>query len=141
MSTFTTTATVCKVNTELGLVFGYAIVCNIHGEPYFDNDSSGVPDHIPEDAMLKSATDFMLNSRVGNDMHVHGPDGEPVPDGTVVFAFPMTADIAAALDIKVEKTGLLIAMKPSPDVLAKFKSGEYRGFSIGGKRICDEAVE
>jgi len=28
-------------------------------------------------------------------------------------------------------------VKPSPSVLAKFASGEYTGFSIGGERIND----
>jgi hypothetical protein len=110
-----------KVDAELGLVFGFAIVCKRDGQEYFDLQG----DHITERAMLGAAADFMLHSRASGEMHEW-------PDGTVVFAFPLTTDIAKALDITTKQTGLLIAMKPSPEVLAKFKSGEYTGFSIGG---------
>ena len=124
-------ADVLKVDTNLGLVFGYAIVCQQNGEDYFDKQG----DHIPEDSMLKAATDFMLNSRAAKEMHA----GER--QGDIVFAFPLTSEIAKALGIETEKTGLLIAMKPSsPGVLEKFRDGTYRGFSIGGKRLQSEIV-
>ena len=113
---------VAKVDSELGLVFGFAIVCKRDGQDYFDLQG----DHIPEAAMLKAAADFMLHSRVSGDMHERS-------DGTVVFAFPLTTDIAEALDLSTKQTGLLIAIKPSSDVLGKFRSGEYTGFSIGGQ--------
>ena len=133
MSEFHTqaSAAVCKVDEALGLVFGFAIVSKVDGEDYFDSQG----DNIPEDSMLKAATDFMLNSRVAKDMH----DGDQI--GSVVFAFPMTTDVAKALDIQTNKTGLLIGMKPSADILAKYKSGEYSGFSIGGMRGDDEEVD
>lgn len=124
-----TEAQLVKVDPGLGLVFGFAVVSTLGGEPYFDTQG----DHVTEDAMLKAATDFMVNSRVSADMHARTKDEKAVvPDGTVVFAFPLTTEIAKALDIKTEKTGLLIAMKPSAGVLAKFKDGTYTGFSIGG---------
>ena len=110
---------------------GYTIVCAEDGEPYFDLQG----DHIPEEAMLKAALDFMEHSQMACEMH----DGEPA--GTVVFAFPMTADIAKALDIEAKKTGLIIAMRPGPSMLAKFQSGELTGFSIGGLRIEDEELD
>lgn len=118
-------------NDALGLVFGWAIVCKGEdGKDYFDSQD----DHIPEDTMLREAADFMQNSRMSKDMHVGDQDG------AVVFAFPMTGDIAKSLKITTPQTGLLIAMKPSPDVYAKFASGEYTGFSIGGMRGEDEEV-
>jgi hypothetical protein len=123
----TKNASVVKVDEALGLVFGFAIVCKEAGEPYFDTQS----DHIPEDAMLKASTEFMLESRVSGDMHARA-------DGQVVFAFPLTEEVAKALDITTKRTGLLIAMKPSPAVFEKFKKGEYTGFSIGGSRGEDE---
>lgn len=121
---------VVKVDEGLGLVFGFAIICKRDGKDYFDVQD----DHIPEAAMLEAATDFMLHSRVSKDMHVGGADG------TVVFAFPLTSDIAKALEIESKQTGLLIAMKPSADVLGKFRDGTYTGFSIGGQRVKDEDV-
>jgi hypothetical protein len=127
---FDTEAQVFKVDDTLGLVFGWAIVCNKNGEPYFDTQG----DNIPEDAMLKASADFMQNSRVAKDMH----QGDQI--GPVVFAWPMTAEIAKAMGIETDTTGLMIAMLPPPDVLAKFKDGSYTGFSIGGRREVDEDV-
>lgn len=121
---------VTKYDENLGLVFGWAIVCKQNGEPYFDLQG----DHIPEDAMLKAAADFMSHSRTAKEMHA----GDPV--GSVVFAFPLTEDIAKSMDIGSKQTGFMIAMKPTPEIVAKFKSGEYTGFSIGGKRLQDEKV-
>ena len=129
-------ARIVKIDKSLGLVLGYAIICKIDGQPYYDlnidPDGTRVPEHIPESAMLKAAADFMLHSRVGNEMH-RGPDS-----GTYVFAFPMTEDIAKSLGIEAKMTGLLVAYKPPPDVFAKFASGEYTGFSIEGRRLAIE---
>lgn len=125
-----------KVDDSLGLVFGYGIVCTEKGEPYYDTQG----DHIPESAMLEAAADFMLKSRASTDMHARD-DGKVVADGTIVFAFPLTADVAKAFGIQTEKTGLMVAMKPSAEVLAKFKDGTYTGFSIGGARGEHEVVE
>ncbi len=110
------------VNEELGLVFGFAIICLENGKPYYDRQD----EHVPEDVMLKAATDFMINSRVAKEMH----DGDNI--GTVVFAFPLTTEVAGAMGISTKKTGLIVAMRPSEDVLKKFKSGELTGFSVGG---------
>ena len=123
-------AAVIKIDESLGLVFGFAIVCKQLDKDYYDLQD----DHIPEDAMLKASLDFMLNSRVAKEMHT----GDEA--GAVVFAFPLTTDIAAALEITTKQTGLLIAMRPAAGMLAKFKSGEFTGFSIGGRRLLDEEV-
>lgn len=112
-----------KSDDSLGLAFGWGIICTDKGEPYYDLQE----DHIPEDVMLKALTDFMLHSRVAKEMH----DGEQI--GSVVFAFPLTKELADAYGITCEKTGMMVAMRPTADVLAKFKSGEYTGFSIGGR--------
>lgn len=131
-------AEVLKVSDELGLVFGFAIVCKQDGEEYFDIQG----DHIPEESMLKASTDFMLNSRMAGHMHERDDDGNPVPNGQVVFAFPLTTEVAKALEIETKKTGLLIAMKPdSEEILEKYRSGEYTGFSIGGSYVETEEVE
>lgn len=122
MKSFDGKAQVVKVDSDLGLVFGFAIVSNVDGQPYFDVQG----DHIPEDSMLKAATEFMENSRIAKEMHAGDQKG------SVVFAFPLTAEIAKSLDITTKQTGLLIAMRPSEEVLTKFKNGTYTGFSIGG---------
>lgn len=125
-------ARILKVDDELGLVMGWAIICTVDNEPYFDKQD----DHIPDHGMLDAATDFMLNSRVAKEMHVGDEKG------TVVFAWPMTAEIAKAFDIETHQTGLMIAMKPdNPEMLEKFRDGTYNGFSIGGHRIAEFTEE
>lgn len=113
---------VAKVQRDHGLVFGFAAICTKGGKRYFDLQS----EHIPEDVMVDFATDFMRNSRVAKQMH----DGDPI--GEVLFAFPLTGEIAKSLGVATDQTGLVIGMKPSAECLAKFASGEYKGFSIGG---------
>lgn len=117
-----TKATVAKVDQGLGLVFGWGIICKENGEDHYDLQG----DHIPEDVMVESTSDFMEKAREAHDMH----RGEK--HGTIVHSFPLTTDIAKAMGIATEKTGWMVAMKPSPGVLAKYVDGTYRGFSIGG---------
>lgn len=134
---------IAKIDESLGLVFGYAIVCKIDGEDYYDlnvdkrSDGSyeRVPEHIPEASMLKAAMSFMETARPGNELHT----GDDV--GTYVFAFPLTTDIAKAFGIQTRRTGLMVAYKPPAEVFAKFKSGEYKGFSIEGRRVSAKMLE
>jgi putative serine protease XkdF len=121
---------VAKVDDSLGLVFGWAIICTEDGEPYVDTQD----DYITDAAMLQAATEFAKGRRMGGDMHEQ-------PDGQVVHIFPLTAEIAKAFGIKCDKTGLMVAMQPSPETLAKFRSGERTGFSIGGERVDDNPME
>ena len=126
-----TNSKIIKVDKKLGLVMGWAIVSKIEGKEYFDLQG----DHIPEDSMLEASLKFMKGARILGDMH------EKAEGGTVVFAWPMTGEIAKSFGIKTDTTGLMIAIKPeSKEMLAKFESGEYTGFSIGGKRVEDEEI-
>ena len=138
------TEAIVKVDEGLGLVFGYAIVCKVDGEDYYDLnvDTEGVhkgqrvPEHIPEDSMLEAAFEAVSEGFVaGNEMH-KGDD-----TGSFVFMFPLTSEIAKSLDIEAKRTGLLVAYKPEPEVLAKFKNGTYKGFSIEGARVDHEEVD
>jgi len=124
----------CKVDDDLGLAFGWAIVCKVADQTgllrkYFDTQSH----HIPEGAMMKRALDFAKNCRVSGEMHAKTTDGKKLIKGTTPFLFPLTEQIAKSYGIVTKKTGLLIGAAPTPDVLAKFKDGTYTGFSIGGK--------
>lgn len=133
---------IAKVDETLGIVFGWAVICKVAGEDYYDwnIDSGGVhkgeliPEHITEPAMLKSAAQFMASDRPGNEMHEGGDVGK------FLFAFPLTTDIAKAMGIASPRTGLMVGYQAPPAVLAKFKSGAYTGFSIEGVRGAD-AVE
>ena len=124
---------ILKAHEELGMLFGFAIICNEDGEPYYDLQG----DHIPEDAMLRASVDFMTDWRYAYDSHVYGV-------GTVIFAWPLTSDIASAIEIETKKTGLLVGVKvDNSDIIRRFKEGIYTGFSIGGvvnqaDRVYDE---
>ncbi len=123
-------AMVAKVDTSLGLVFGWAIICTEDGQPYVDLQN----DYIPDDAMLKASTKFSKGARTGADMH-------RVADGTIVHSMPLTAEVAKAYGIECDKTGWMIAMEPdNPETLEMFRTGERTGFSIGGSRIRDTEV-
>lgn len=132
---------ILSVDEEHGLVIGWAIVCKVDGQDYYDLnvDADGphkgerVPEHITEDCMFKAAAEAVGAGHVsGNDMHA-GPDA-----GSYHFMFPMTTEIAKALDITTKRTGLLVGYKPPADILAKFKNGTYTGFSIEGARVSYE---
>ena len=129
--TFELRAEIAKVDESLGLVFGWAIVCTEDGSEYFDTQG----DHIPEDAMLKAVTDFAKSSRVAYEQHSREEAGH------VVHSFPLTKEIASVFGIECSKTGWMVAMQPDDAMLAKFKSGELTGFSIGGRRVEDEVVD
>jgi len=130
------TSQILKVSEELGVVFGFAIVCKENGEPHFDLQD----DHIPEGTMLKAALDFSENSNQAWDMHGQGDHGEDRVGG-YPFLFPLTTEIAKSLGIDTNRTGLLVGFKPEKDdVLQKFKDGTYTGFSIGGSEIDVEEI-
>lgn len=129
-TTFEIRSKITKVDEELGLVFGWAIICTEDGEPYFDLQK----DHALEKGMVKAVTRFMQNSRAAKEMH----QGEE--RGAVVHSMPMTAEIAKAFGIITKITGWMIAMAPDEAMFAKFKSGELTGFSIGGRRLKDRIV-
>lgn len=119
---------IAKVNKDHGIVYGYAVISKKDGKPYFDLQK----EHVPEATMVDFSVDFMKNSRVAKAMH----EGEQV--GDVIFAMPMTEDIAKSLDIQVKKTGLIIGMEPNPEALKKFEDGTFKGFSIGGKAVYQD---
>jgi Putative phage serine protease XkdF len=122
---------VTKIDEELGVIFGWGIVSSVDGEPYFDSQG----DWIPDDSMLKASTEFMVDIRIGKEMHA----GEQA--GTIVHSLPLTSDLAEAFGIECDRTGWIVGFKPhSAELLEKFRSGEYTGFSIGGNRVKDEYV-
>lgn len=129
MSKFQTDAQILKVDTGLGLIFGFSIICKVDGEEFWDSDN----EHFEERAMLEASTDFAKSSRVACVMHSRDVNGNPVQDGGVVHTFPLTTEIAKALDIVTKHTGLLVALAPdNPETLEKASNGEFTGFSIGG---------
>lgn len=122
------TCKVAKVADELGIVFGYALTCTVDGEPYHDLQG----DAISEAELIKVAAEYLTAGAATDAMH------DEKADGRTIFAFPLTSELAKAFDITTSKTGLLVGIRPSAEVLAKFKSGEYTGFSIGGAGVREQ---
>lgn len=120
-------ATTLKVAGNV--VFGFGVVSQQKKgdgwEDYFDLQG----DFIPEDVMLEASKEFMSGDRKALAQH----QGEQV--GQIIFALPLTHDVAKALDItEYGKTGLILGMRvDDAATLLKFASGEYSGFSLGGK--------
>ena len=135
---FRTDAQILKVNSELGLIFGFAMICKVDGEDFYDDDN----EHTTEQCMLEASTEFAKSKRVACDMHARDEHGAPVQDGGVIHHFPLTSEIAKALGITTPVTGLLVALAPdNPETLEKARRGEYTGFSIGGSIIEFEEDE
>lgn len=118
-----------KVDQELGIAYGWAIVSSENGAPYFDLQG----DHIPEDVMVEALLDFSKNSRVGKDMHAGEQTGEHV------FLYPMTKATMSGLGISGGKTGAIVGYKPTNKAdLAQIAAGTRTGFSIGGVIISSD---
>lgn len=132
VNTYTVKCKVEKVDTSLGIVFGYAIVCKNDDNDYYDVQG----DHITEDAMLDATAEFMAGERCAKMMHEGGNVGR------VVFGFPLTIEIAKSLGISAARSGFIVGMQPDDDeILDKYRTGEFTGFSIGGHRIMETVVE
>lgn len=110
------------------LAYFWAFTCTDEtGAPYHDLQG----DAIAPDAYIKAAEEFMRGGGGVDDMH----DGKPT--NRVAFAFPMDSDIASgmfgdAIGKQLKTSGLMIAIRPSIEELAKLRSGERTGVSIAG---------
>lgn len=120
---------VLKTVAKNKLVYGWAMVNKVRNEndelvDYFDTDN----EHFPEDITLEAFEEFMTGDRLVDNIH----DEKPI--GQIVFGFPMISDIAEAFGIldKLPQTGIIVGMRvDNAEILAKYESGEYTGFSIG----------
>lgn len=126
---------VLKVDDDLGIIYGFGIVCSLLKDgslvEYYDLQE----DHIPEVEMVKALAAFMATKeQVGKVQHT----GEQ--QGDILFAFPMTQAVAKGLwpDVALTKFGALIAFKPyDRSLLDATRKGEFTGFSLGGSASRD----
>jgi hypothetical protein len=117
-------AKVLKMDDEQKIVWGWAYVSTEDGQLLVDTQG----DSIEPVEMEKMANDFMTNARNAKVMH----EGEDV--GVFIHSFPLTNELMKAFDILSDREGWIVGMLVEKDqIWKKYKSGEYTGFSIGGK--------
>ena len=127
------TATIVKADADQNMVFGWAsVVENADGTPVVDSQG----DVLMPDELEKAAYKFVLEVRKAGEMHrtVEGV-------GQLVESVAFTKEKYAAMEIPPGKIGWWVGFKIAPDVFAKVKSGEYGGFSIGGRGLRKEIKE
>ena len=127
---FSISAEITKVDSEKRVVYGWASVIEKDGNQIVDHQG-----HIIEiNELTTAAHDFMLESRVGKEMH----DGSKVSD--VVESVIFSNELQDSLGIDLGKVGWMIGMKIHDDAtLLKFKNGELKDFSIGGRGVLEDA--
>lgn len=115
---------ILKFDEEQRVIYGFASVVSVNGEPLVDLHG----DVISSKTMEKAATEFMLGTRKGLTMHSGGQTT------TIVHSMPLTKEVMDALGISSEKEGWAIAVKVHDDqTWQEAKSGKFTGFSIGGR--------
>lgn len=129
MSDVKLSANIVSKNEDQRLVFGWASVSEVDGEPYIDHQG----DMISEDELEKAFYDFVLNSRNAGEMHLRKDAGQLVE--CIVF----TKEKQEALGIDLGIVGAWVGFKLDEDSFEKVKSGEYEMFSIGGKGNREDA--
>ena len=122
---------VTDVNESLGIVFGWGMITDVNNEPYYDTDNL----HINSNLMVKATSGFMEKSRTSNDSHTDSDIG------VVIHSFPLSKEIATSMGVTSNINGWMVGVKPNKDILQKFVSGEYTGFSIEGEGIIKDEEE
>lgn len=122
---------ILKVDDEQRIVYGWASVVTEDGEPVVDSQG----DVIEPKEMVKMANDFMLAVRTAKAMH----KGDKI--GEVIHSMPLTAELSKALGLHTDMEGWVVGVKVySDEVWKSVKSGEFAGFSIGGKASSREKM-
>lgn len=133
------TVKVTKVDLGKRMVFGWGSVCKKRCDDgafkiYTDTDN----EQFPEETTLDAWIEYMKGDRIMDNMH------DEKPMGKVIFAFPLMEDIAEALGLTsaLDQTGVIVGTLVDDDeVLKKFHTGEYTGFSIGGYADYEDVTE
>lgn len=116
---------IAKLDDEKRLVFGWASVIRKGDKQVTDLQG----DVIPEEELEEAAYSYVLESRVGGEMHQRTQGV-----GKLVESLVFTEQKQKALGIDLGKVGWWVGFKiQDPKVWEKVKSGEYRMFSIHGR--------
>ena len=132
MTNKTFTATIVKADADQNMVFGWAsVIENEDGSPVVDSQG----DVLRADELEKAAYKFVLEVRKAGEMHrrVEGV-------GELVESVVLTKAKREAMGIAPGASGWWVGFKVAPEIFAKVKSGEYGGFSIGGRGVRKEIV-
>jgi hypothetical protein len=113
---------VAKLVADKNQVFGWASIIEEAGVPVVDTQNDVITEEDLENAFYGFAKDYGQ----GGEMHDRTDAGEMIE--CMVF----TKEKQQALGINLGKIGAWVGFEFEPAVFAKFKSGEYTGFSIGG---------
>lgn len=121
---------IAKVDKDRRLVFGWGQIVTEKGAEVFDTDNQAIPKIVALDGWLE----FAKGGRMLKQMHA----GES--RGMVPFIFPMFDEVLKSLGIEpVGKEGIAVgAFIEDDETLAKFDSGEFKGFSIGGGAVWED---
>lgn len=124
-----------KLDEDKRQVFGWASIVEKNGEPVIDRQG----DYISIDELEKAAYDYVLDSRVGGEMHQKALTTElnksgPKQIGTMIESFVITKEKIAKMGLPEDTpTGWWIGFHVDDDkTWGKVKKGLYTGFSIHG---------
>lgn len=121
--------TIAKIDTEKRQVFGWAYVTEIDGEVVVDSHGDTID---PVD-LEKAAYSFVLNSRMGGEMHGTRQVGR------LIECMMFTKEKQKALGIDLKKVGLWVGFQiDDAETWEKFKDGTYKDFSIGGRAVRED---
>jgi hypothetical protein len=133
---FTATGEIAKADDDQHLVFGWASVSEINGEPVVDRQG----DIIPTEELEKAAYDYALDCRVGGDQHSRLGKGidtglGPRQTGALVESMVFTDDKIAKMGLPEDMPrGWWVGFKVSDEpTWQAIKNGERTGFSLHGR--------
>lgn len=119
---------ITKLDDDLRIAYGWASVCTDNGQTVVDSQG----DMIDISDMREAVHKFMGN-RTAGEMH------DKMGIGEIVDSLVIDKDVAKALGMPDNREGWFIGMKITDnDVWQKFKSGELKAFSIGGKGVRED---
>lgn len=127
---FEISADIVKASEEQRVVYGWASVISMSGEPYYDTQGHA----ISVEVMEKMANEFMSDVRVAKTMHDGGQVGE------IIHSLPLSSELAKSLGIDSPIEGWIIGVKVhSEEVWKAIKAGSLKAFSIGGMARMEDA--
>lgn len=131
MSDFALDFEVKKRDEEQQIVFGWSYVTKKNGEQVVDHSG----EIVSTEDIEKGAYDFVLESRIGDDMHDFGDAARLVES----MVFTKEKCELMGLSLADDREGWWVGFKVSDAELWKaVKAGDRGMFSIGGKAVAQE---